>query len=90
MKPRDKLILAGIIVSLVLTFLLTRLYRPERVRPGSPEYEAYIQRAVDECIQSPARNDLNATLPPAELATACRNSVLQADRFNPAERPLKH
>jgi hypothetical protein len=90
MNSRDRLILAGIIGGLILTFFLTRYLKPERVRPGTPEYEAYIQQYVDECLKAPASYSIPATISPAELEPACRAAVLQADRFNPSARPLKH
>jgi hypothetical protein len=90
MNPRDRLLLAGILGSLALMFYLTHLYKPERVRPGTPEWEAYIQQFVEECLKSPARYDIPATLPPADLEPTCRAAVLRADRFNPSIRPLKH
>ena len=89
MKARDQLILAAILGGLALMFFVTHLYKPERVRPGTPEYDAYIQKYVEECLKAPARYEISATLPPAELEPACRAAVLKADRFNPAERPLK-
>jgi hypothetical protein len=90
MKARDRLMLAAILGGLVLMFVVTRLYKPERVRPGTPEYDAYIQEYVHECLKAPGRYDIPATTPPAELEAACRTAVLQADRFNPTARPLKH
>ena len=34
--------LPAILGGLAFMFFLTHLYKPEHVRPGSPEYEAYI------------------------------------------------
>jgi len=90
MKVRDQLMLAAIVGGLVLMFVLTRAYKPERVRPGTPEYDAYIQKYVEECLKAPGRYDIPATTAPSELESACQAAVLQADRFNPAARPLKH
>jgi len=89
MKPRDQLILAAILGGLALMFFFTHVRKPERVRPGTPEYEAYIQHFVDECLKAPARYQISETLPSSELEPACRAAVLKADRFNPTERPLK-
>jgi hypothetical protein len=90
MKPRDQLMLAAILGGLMLMFFVTHLYKPERVRPGTPEYDAYIQHFVEECLKAPARHQIPETLPPSDLEPACRAAVLQADRFNPSVRPLKH
>ncbi len=89
MKLRDQLILAAILGSLALMFFVTRHYKPERVRPGTPEYEAYIAHFVAECLRSPATYELPVTSSRAELEPACRAAVLRADRFNPTVRPLK-
>ena len=43
MKLRDGLTLAAIVGCLALIFLITRFDQPERVKPGSPEYDAYIE-----------------------------------------------
>jgi hypothetical protein len=90
-KPRDWLTLAGIVGALVLMFALTRFSLPERVKPGSPEYDAYIDYYVGECLKNPQTLDKSiATLPSEEQRTAaCRAAVLQADRLNPDARPLK-
>jgi hypothetical protein len=71
-------------------FFLTHLYKPERVRPGTPEYDAYIQQYVEECLKAPARYEVSATISPSELEHACRDAVLKADRFNPSARPLRN
>ena len=44
MKLRDGLTLAAIVGSLALIFVITRFDQPERVKPGSPEYDAYMTR----------------------------------------------
>ena len=44
MKLRDGPTLAAIVCSLVLIFVITRFDQPERVKPGSPEYDAYMTR----------------------------------------------
>jgi hypothetical protein len=90
MKPRDQLILAAILFGLALMFFLTHLYKPERVRPGTPEYDAYIRQFMEECLKAPARYDLPTSLSPTELEGACREAVLKADRFNPTARPLRN
>jgi len=90
MQRRDWLTLASIIGGLVLMFAVTRFSQPERVKPGSPEYEAYIEHYVAECLRNPPAD--KADRPPlseAERAAACRVTVLQADRINPDARPLK-
>jgi hypothetical protein len=81
MKLRDGLSLAAIVGSLALIFVITRFDQPERVKPGSPEYDAYIEHYIAECLRNPQPIDRGAT---------CRVSVLQADRLNPDNRPLKH
>ena len=43
MKLRDGLTLAAIVGSLVLMFVVSRQFRGERVKPGSPEYADYIE-----------------------------------------------
>jgi hypothetical protein len=91
MKPRDWLTLAGIVGALVFMFALTRFTLPERVKPGTPEFDAYIDHYVGECLKNPQALDKSiATLPTEEQrAAACRTAVLQADRINPDVRPLK-
>jgi len=93
MKLRDWLTLVSIIGGLALMFAVTRFSQPERVKPGSPEYEAYIEHYVAECLRNPQPPDKGqAERPPpseSERAAACRVTVLQADRLNPDARPLK-
>jgi hypothetical protein len=84
MKLRDGLSLAAIVGSLALIFVITRFDQPERVKPGSPEYDAYIEHYIAECLRNPQSIDKGAS------EAACRVSVLQADRLNPDNRPLKH
>jgi hypothetical protein len=92
MPWRERLTLALIIGGLALMFLVTRYSKPERVQPGSPEYEAYIDHYVAECLRNPQPADKGqpARVPSdSEREAACRTSVLQADRINPDARPLK-
>jgi hypothetical protein len=89
MTRRDSFTLGAILAALALMFYVTHLRRPERVRPGTPEYEAYIQHYVEECLKNPTRYEVLLSLPPAELEAACRDAVLRADRFNPSARPLR-
>jgi hypothetical protein len=93
MKPRDWLILVAIMVGLLLVFVITRFRQPERVKPGSPEYDAYIDRYIGECMRNPPRADKSSgarALPTeSERQAACRMFVLEADRLNPVARPLK-
>jgi hypothetical protein len=44
MKLKDYLILVAVVGGLGLILFVTRLSQPERVKPGTPEYEAYIER----------------------------------------------
>jgi hypothetical protein len=92
MKLRDWLTLTAIVGALALVFFVTRYSQPERVKPGSPEYDAYIEHYIDECLQNPLPSDKpdDAISAEAERVEICRASVLQADRFNPGARPLKH
>jgi hypothetical protein len=94
MKLRDRLTLVTIVGGLVLMFVLTRHSLPERVKPGSPEYDAYIDHYVAECLrnQAPVEKSNGAQALPAESEreAACRTYVLQADRLYPDTRPLKH
>jgi hypothetical protein len=93
MKPRDWLTLAAIIGGLLLMFGLTRFSLPERVKPGSPEYDAYIDHYIGECMRNPQPADKSsvarALLSESEREAACRVFVQQADRLNPDARPLK-
>jgi hypothetical protein len=94
MKSRDQLTLAAIVGGLLLMFFLTRYTQPERVKPGSPEYDAYIDHYIAECLQNPppappADRSTGASPSGGEPEAACRTSVLQADRLNPDVRPLK-
>jgi len=92
MKLRDGLTLAAIVGSLALIFVITRFDQPERVKPGSPEYDAYIEHHIAECLRNPQPIDKGASEPAsqAEREAACRAAVLQADRLDPENRPLKH
>lgn len=92
MKPRDWLSLAAIVGSLALIFVITRFGQPERVKPGSPEYDAYIEHYIAECLRNPQPIDKgpSESTSQVEREAACRGSVLQADRLNPDNRPLKH
>jgi len=92
MKPRDWLILATIVGALTLMFVVTRSSQPERVKPGSPEYDAYIERSVAECMRNAHALERSEQEPPseAEREAACRVSVLHADRLYPDNRPLRH
>jgi len=92
MKLRDWPSLAAIVGSLALIFVITRLGQPERVKPGSPEYHAYIEHYIAECLRNPQPIDkgVSESTSQAEREAACRVSVLQADRLNPDNRPLKH
>jgi hypothetical protein len=95
MKWRDQLTLAAIVGGLLLMFFLTRHSQPERVKPGSAEYDAYIDHYIAECMRNPPpvdKSNSNGThAPPSETEreAACRIYVLQADRLNPDVRPLK-
>src|SRR5262245_23883929 len=91
MKPRDWVTLAAIVGGLVLMFALTRFSQPERVKPGSPEYDAYIDYYIGECLKNPQALDKTIAMLPSEeqRTAACRAAVLQADRLNPNARPLK-
>ena len=92
MKLRDALILAGIVVGLALMFVVSRHGRGERVKPGSPEYAAYIDAYVAECLEKQRVSGpgaAGASASPTEREAACRAFVLQADRFNPGARPFK-
>ena len=92
MKLRDWLTLAAIVGSLALIFVITRFGQPERVKPGSPEYDAYIEHYIAECLRNPQPIDKgpSESASQAEREAACRVSVLQSDRLNPENRPLKH
>jgi hypothetical protein len=94
MKLRDCLILLAIVGGLILMFFLTRYSQPARVRPGSPEYAAYIERYVADCLRNGQPSDPgsvgHADPPQADREAVCRADVLQADRFNPDGRPLKN
>ena len=86
MKLRDALILTAIVGGLVLMFFHSRRHSGERVKPGSPEYAAYIDGSVAECLQ---KQWVPAAGGETEREAACRSFVRQADRFNPGARPLK-
>lgn len=94
MKLRDWLTLATIVGGLVLMFGVTRYSLPERVKPGSDEYQAYIERYVAECLRNPPPADKSPIArdqrPETDREAACRMTVHQADRLNPVARPLKH
>jgi len=94
MKLRDWLILLAIVGGLTLMFFLTRYSQPARVKPGSPEYAAYIERYVEECLRNGQPSDPgsvgHAVSPQPDREAVCRANVLQTDRFNPDGRPLKN
>jgi hypothetical protein len=92
MRLRDWLALAAIVGFLALIFGITRFDQPERVKPGSPEYDAYIEHYIAECLRNPQPidKDPSESASQAEREAACRVSVLQADRLSPENRPLKH
>lgn len=91
MNVRDYLTLAAIIAVLALMLLVTQFSQPDRAKPGSPEYVAYIEHYVDECLHNFERYNRGRPLPPEPARqAACSDFVLQADRFNPAARPLVH
>jgi hypothetical protein len=94
MNLRDWLILTSIVGGLALMFGVTRYSLPERVKPGSPEYAAYIEYYVAECLRGPPASDKSQAQAEArsdpQRESACRVSVQQADRLNPVARPLKH
>jgi hypothetical protein len=94
MKRQDWLILVAIVGGLVLMFFITHYSLPARVKPGTPEYDAYIERYVAECLRNPPPTEASANghEPPtqSEREAGCRSTVLQNDRFNPDGRPLKH
>jgi len=89
---RVYLTLAAIIGALALILLVTRFNQPERAKPGSPEYAAYIEHYVHECFRYFERyigGRKGRQLPSEpERQAACRDFVLQADRLNPVARPL--
>src|SRR5262245_18007714 len=89
MKLRDGLTLAAIVGSLALIFVITRFDQPERVKPGSPEYDAYIEHYIAECLRTPQSIDKGASEPASqtEREAAWRVSVLQADRRHTDQRP---
>jgi hypothetical protein len=93
MKPSDWLTLAAMVGGLLLMFAVTRFSLPERVKPGSPEYDAYIDRYIAECMRNPPAGDKSgsarALSSESEREAACRVFVLHADRINPDARPLK-
>src|SRR5262245_58324612 len=98
MNLRDWLILTSIVGGLALMSGVTRYSLPERVKPGSPEYPAYIEYYVAECLRGPPASDKSQASSQAspearsdsQRESACRVSVQQADRLNPVARPLKH
>jgi len=93
MKLRDGLILLAIVGGLAFMFALTRYGQPARVKPGSPEYAAYIERYVAECLRNGQPSEPTSVghsgTSEADREAVCRTNVLQADRFNPDGRPLK-
>jgi hypothetical protein len=95
MTLRDGLTLTAILGGLTLMFFVSRQARDERVQPGSPEYAAYIDSMVAECLDKQWTWALEHTdgsrdpRPQAEREASCRKFVLQADRFDPSGRPLK-
>ena len=63
MKLRDGLTLAANVGSLALIFVITRFDQPERVKPGSPEYDAYIEHYIADCLRNPQLIDKGASEP---------------------------
>ena len=93
MTLRDGLTLTAIVGGLALMFFISRQARDERVQPGSPEHAAYIDRMVVECLEKQwtwtSNDGSRDPRPQPEREVACREFVLQADRFDPSGRPLK-
>jgi hypothetical protein len=95
MTLRDGLTLTAIVGGLALMFFVSRQAREERVQPGSAEYAAYIDRLVAECLEKQwawAAEHTDGSRDPRPLAereVACREFVLQNDRFSPDSRPIK-
>jgi hypothetical protein len=91
MQRHDWLLLTAIVVALALMFFVSRHSRGARVQPGSPEYEAYIERYVVECLRKGWADDStegsSTTRSQAEREAACREYVLGVDRANPESRP---
>lgn len=94
MKFRDGLTLTAIVGALALMFAITRFSQPERIKPGSPEHDAYIEHYIGECLRTPPPADRRRSerepISEAEREAACRVTVLQADRLNPENRPVRH
>jgi hypothetical protein len=95
MKPRDALTLTAIVGALALMFFFSRHSRDERVQPGSPEHAVYIEALVAECLEkqwtwtSEHTDGSRDPRPQTEQEAACRQSVIQSDRFDPSARPVK-
>jgi hypothetical protein len=93
MRLHDRLTLVAIVGGLLLMFFLTRYSQPERAKPGSPEYDAYIDYYIAECMRNPPpvdkSNSARALPSETEREASCRIYVMQADRLNPGARPLK-
>jgi hypothetical protein len=95
MTLRDALILAAIIGGLALMFFVSRHSRDARVPAGSPEHAAYIEQLVAECVEKQWTWTAEHTdgsrdpRPLAEREAACRQLVIQNDRFDPSARPTR-
>jgi hypothetical protein len=93
MTLHDRLALVTIVGGLLLIFVLTRYSQPERAKPGSPEYDEYIDYYIAECMRNPPLVDkissTHALPSETEREASCRIAVMQADRLNPGGRPLK-
>src|SRR5262245_3278310 len=69
MNLRDGLSLAAIVGSLALIFAIPRFDQPERVKPGSPEYDAYIEHYIADVCEPRSRSiRVPASRPPKPSA----------------------
>src|SRR4030081_2748068 len=89
MKLKDYLILVAIVGGLGLMFFVTRFIQPERVKPGTPEYEAYIDRFVAECLRNPQpiEASANGRPPPSQSARAAAPRTPHPTEASATARP---
>ena len=86
--------LLGVFIAFAVLYAFGMLTKKDRVQPGSPEHEAYIEKQVTLCFQESLADDLERSrreipdmLTRSERLAFCRALVRDMDRLYPEGRP---